>query len=110
MAVEKDIPLVEEELTAEKLISGDRPSVYMFGLVGAQALRQSEVAVFMVDVLGRVQVMPPGAIQVLQRPRVSEEDLMSLAEDDAIRVMTAQGDSDEVIMEHLRSRNAVENL
>lgn len=100
---------IEEDLSAEKLTSGDRPSLVTFGMVGAQAIRETQMAVFMVDVLGRVCLMPPTAVQVLHRPRIPEDELDAMSEDDAIRVLTAQGDSDEAIMLYLqrRSLNAV---
>src|SRR4051812_25760147 len=83
---------VDEELEVEKLTSGDRPSILMFGLVGAQAIRSSKMAVFMVDALGRVRIMPTGAVKVLIPPKISDEDLDRLEEDQAIQVKVIEGE------------------
>jgi hypothetical protein len=95
---------VEQELTVEKLTTGDKPSLFMFGMVGAQSIRKTKMAVFMVDVLGRVRIMPPEAVQVLIPPRVSNEDLAQLSEEQAIEVKLAEGASEEEIIEYLRRR------
>ena len=66
---------VEHELSLEKLISGDRASVLALGIFGAEALKRDHVAVFRVDVLGRVHLVPPSLIQAGPPPKVSDEDL-----------------------------------
>jgi len=94
----------EEELTVAKLTTGDRPSLYMLGMVGAQSIRQAKMAVFMVDVLGRVRIMPTEAVKVLLPPKISEEELDALPEDNAIQVKVAEGESEEEILGYLRRR------
>lgn len=96
---------IEEELTIERLVSGDRPSLYMLGMVGAQSIRETKMAVFMVDVLGRVRIMPPEAVEVRIPPKVSDDDLNQLSEDEAIRVKVAEGEDEEEILKYLKRRS-----
>lgn len=64
------------------------------------------MAVFMVDVLGRVHLMPPSSIQVIHKPRVTEEELDAFTEDEAIQILVQQGDSEEEILRYLARRGA----
>lgn len=98
------MPLEDQELTLDRLASGDRPSILALGVSGAESLKRTKMAVFMVDVLGRVQIMAPSAVSVLAPPRVSDEELDSYDEERAINVMVAQNDSEEVILTYLSSR------
>lgn len=95
---------VEQELRFEKLVSGDRPSVLALGIFGAEALKKTQMAVFLVDVLGRVHLAPPEAVKVLMPPRISEDILDSLEEDKALEVLIAQGDTEEQILDYIRGR------
>jgi len=96
--------LIDVEMTVDRLASGDRPSLYYFGMVGAHAIRKDEMAVFMVDSLGRVCLMPPSSIKVLERPRVPDRDLNKLTEEHAIQVLLKQGDSEEEVLQYLLRR------
>lgn len=96
----------ERELLFDKLASGDRPSVLALGLYGAESLRKSGVAVFMVDALGRVQLMPPASVQVVTIPRLTDEELDGYQEDDAVGLMVKQGSSDEEVLEYIKRRKA----
>ena len=96
----------DQELRYEKLVSGDRPSILALGVYGAESIRKSKQAFFVVDVLGRVQILPPSAVQVLAPPKVRESDLDQLSEDQAIAVMTAQEDSEDAIITYLAGRKA----
>ena len=95
---------VDRELTVDRLVTGDRPSIFFMGMVGAHAIRKDSMAVFMVDVLGRVHLMPPTAVKVLASPRVTEQELDALTEDEAIAVLVKQGDSEEEILKYLARR------
>lgn len=94
----------EQELTLDRLASGDRPSILALGVAGAESLKHMGLAVFMVDVLGRVQILPPASVTVRLPARVKDAELDVLEEDEAIRIMTAQGDDDDAIMAYLRRR------
>ncbi len=94
----------EEDLRVEKLISGDRPSIVTLGVNGAHAIRKHGMAVFVADVLGRVHLMSPSAITIVQRPRVSDEDLDNLPEDAAISALLAQGDDEAKVIAYLKRR------
>ena len=103
MADENDQPL-----TFDKLASGDRPSILALGISGAESLKRARMAVFMVDVLGRIQLMPPDAVQVVKPPRVKEEELDEMLEERAIDVMLAQEDGDDEIVAYLKGRRGRE--
>lgn len=92
------------EITVDRLVTGDRPSILYFGMVGAHAIRKDEMAVFMVDALGRVCLMPPEAIHVVTAPRIADTELNSMEEEMAINVLIKQGDNDTQIMEYLTRR------
>jgi len=94
----------DQELTLDKLSAGDRPSILALGVAAAESLKQASLAVFMVDVLGRVQILPPTSVTVKVPARVKDAELDELTEDSAIHIMTAQGDGDDSIMEYLHRR------
>lgn len=96
----------DEELLIEKLIAGDRASVCAAGMVVAHALKLRGVAVLMPDVLGRVYVLPPESIEVKQRPRLDDEKLNSLDEEEALRLLVLQGDDEDSIIEYMKRRRA----
>ena len=96
----------EEELTVERLTTGDRPSLYMLGMVGAQSIRKTQMAVFMVDVFGRVRIMPTESVKVLIKPKIGDPELDVLSEDEAIQVKVAEGESEEEILGYLRRRHS----
>ena len=98
--------MADEILLTDKLCSGDRPSVVAAGMTLAQALRKSRIAVFMVDALGQVVLMPPSSIQVLSKPLVTVSDLDAMNEDEAIALMVTEGRTEEGIMEYLSARSA----
>jgi hypothetical protein len=97
----------DQELTIDKLSAGDRPSILALGVAAAESLKQASIAVFMVDVLGRVQILPPNSITVKIPARVKTAELDSLDEASAINIMTAQGDGDDSIVEYLRHREGL---
>lgn len=96
----------EQELRYERLVSGDRPSILALGVYGAESIKKTRQAVFVVDVLGRVQILPPSAVQILTPAKVKESELDELSEDQAIAVMTAQGDNEDAIIAYLSGRKA----
>ncbi len=95
----------EEELTKDRLCSWDRPSVLMAGMAVATALQKVDAAVFMVDVLGRVQLMSPGSIQVLHRPRLRDAELDLYSEEQAIQWMVLEGRKDGEMRDYLAGRD-----
>jgi hypothetical protein len=99
----------EQLLTFDKLASGDRPSILALGVSGAESLKKTRIAVFAVDVLGRIQLLPPAAVQLLVPPRVKDDELDAMEEGRAIEVMLAQGDGEDVVITYLKARGAKEN-
>lgn len=97
-----------EDLRVERLISGDRPSILALGINGATMLKASHIVVFMVDVLGRVHLMPPASIQVLARPCVSDEDLNKLPEEAAIQALIQEEAAESKIIDYLKRRSSAE--
>lgn len=100
---------IEEELTIDKVASGDRPSLFVLGLAASQALKQTKCAVLMVDMLGRVRLMPTDSIKVVSTPRIDDSDLHHLSEDDAINILILQGDSEDQILSYLYRRKSIKN-
>ena len=96
----------EEDLILDKLVSGDRPSIYATGITAAAALKASGVAVFMTDVLGRVHLVPATAVVITFKPRLSDEELATFGETEAIELLTKQGTPETEIVEYLRRRDA----
>lgn len=95
-----------QELRVESLFSGDRPSIYALGIFGAESLKRAKMAVFMIDVLGRVVIMPPDAVKILRSPRVADVELDGMSEEDAINLMLEQGDEEAVVVGYLKGRKA----
>lgn len=91
-------------IQAERLMSGDQPSVMAAGIYAAASIRKLGMVVMMVDVLGRVHTMPPEAIRVLARPRINDDELDLMDEDTAIEVMVKQENSEEEILAYLKRR------
>lgn len=98
------MPTKDEELTADRLMSGDRPSIFIAGMAVAQAMRKSKTVVLMMNVLGKVVLMPPEAIKVLAQPRVSDAELNDLGEDEALQVMLQEGRPENEMVEYLKRR------
>lgn len=93
-----------EELTLSKLQAKDRPSIYALGLLATKALEMHGIVVFAVDVLNRVQLMPSTAVQLKNKPRIENEILDTLEPEIAIKIMLAQGDSEDAIMSYISYR------
>ena len=98
----------KEPLNMDRLLSGDKPSIITLGAFGAQALRQHKIAVFALDVLGRVHILPPTAVHVLAPPRVPDHELDEMTEGEAIDIMSSQSDPEEVILKYLAERKGRE--
>ena len=98
--------MAEEVLLIDRLCSGDHPSVMAAGMTLAQALRKGKVAVFMVDALGQVVLMPPASVEIKGSPLVTDQDLDAMPEDEAISMMVSEGREEPAIMAYLSSRSA----
>ena len=100
------MPEQEEDLVLDKLVSGDRPSLYAAGMVAAQSLKEVGIAVFMLDVLGRVHLVPPQFVEVARKPRLKDDELHELAEDEAMALLIKQQDSEDSILAYMARRAA----
>jgi hypothetical protein len=94
----------EVVLKLDQLLSGDRPSLLVMGMVVSQALKKHGVAVISSNALGDVVVLPPEAAPLLAKPLVKDEDLDRLSEDEAITIMASEGREDADILEYLAKR------
>lgn len=101
-----DLEKIEEELMLDKVSSGDRPSILALGLAASQSLKLMKVAVLMVDARGRVRLMPIESVSVLKPPRIEDNELNEMEEEEAIETLVAQGDSEQTILEYLTRRKA----
>lgn len=97
--------LREEALLLSKAVTGDRPSLYALGMVASKAMERNQVAVLMTDVRGVVHLLPPSAVQVLARPRVPDEDLDQLEEEEALRIIDAEGRTEDEAISYLKARD-----
>lgn len=94
----------EEELTVDKLSSGDKPSIYTAGLIVSHALKLSKTVTLGVDVLGRVVVVPPSYVTLNTPLYLSDESLDSFSEERAIDLMLQEKRSDEDMVGYLSRR------
>lgn len=97
----------EEELVVDKLCSGDRPSVYVAGMVVAQGLKVSKTITLGVDVLGRVVVVPHQNVTLKSPIYLSDEFLNELDEDMAIELMVKEDRKEDDIMSYLSRRKGI---
>lgn len=95
-----------EDLVLDKLVSGDRPSLYAAGMVAAQALKATGVAVLMTDVLGRVHLLPSAFVELKKKPRLSDDELAAFTEEEAISLLLKQGEDEESILRYMQRRSA----
>lgn len=99
-----------EELIVDRLCSGDRPSVYVAGMVIAHALKTSKTVTLAVDVLGRVVVVPPSQVELKSRILVGDDVLDELGEDDAIGLMLREERTEDEILAYLGRRSGRDNV
>lgn len=97
----------EEVLLVHRLCSGDRPSVFTAGLLVSEALKKTKTVVISYDALGRVILLPPEAIRVTSPPRIKNEDLDTLEEEQALAIMVDESRTDAEMMEYLKHRQGV---
>jgi|SRR6267154_1955503 len=97
---------IEEDLLLDKVSSGDRPSLLALGMAAGQSLKMTKMAVLMVDVKGRVRLMPLDSVKVLHQPRLDDAELHEMEEEEAIEALVAQGDPEQTILEYMSRRKA----
>lgn len=95
-----------EDLIIDKLASCDRPSLYAAGMVAAQALKTSGIAVLMLDVLGRVHLMPAEFVDIKRKPKLSDAELNMFSEDEAISLLIKQEEEEDAIIQYMQRRSA----
>ena len=70
----------------------------------ARSIEKFGMAIIMPNALGHVVALPPQAVSILAKPRVKDEDLDKLGEDEAIVLMAQEERSDEDILTYLTRR------
>lgn len=93
-----------EDLLANKLCSGDRPSVISAGTAVAFSIRSSGKAFFMTDALGRVVLLSLDSVKVLHPPLIKDDELDTLTDDTVISIMSVEGRSEDEIIEYFQRR------
>lgn len=93
-----------EDLLFDRLVTGDRPSLYAVGMVAAQALKETGIAVFMTDALGRVHCLPKSFIEIKRGPRLSDDELDAFSEDEALTLLLRQEEKEEEIIKYMKRR------
>jgi hypothetical protein len=96
----------DQVLTVDQLLSGDRPSLLVMGMVVARSIEKFGMAVIMPNALGKVVAMPLNAVTVLAKPLVKDEDLDQLSEEEAIALMAEEKRVDEDILAYLTKRSS----
>ncbi len=99
---------VSEVLVMDKLCSGDRPSIFIAGMLVAHALKKGNLAVITTDILGRVIVLPPAAVKLSGPVLLSDKDLDGFEEDVAIGIMTTEGRNEDDILSYIKRRHSRE--
>jgi hypothetical protein len=74
------------------------------GMAVAGSLTVDKVSVLAVDALGRVVVIRPTDYKILSIPRVSDNDLDQLTEDESIAVMVKEGREELEMLSYLGRR------
>lgn len=95
----------EEPLYLAKAVAGDRPSLYALGMVAARSLEMYGVAVFSTDAAGVVHLLPPTAVNILEKPLVPDFRLDEMPEEEAIRFMLQEGRAEAQVVEYLKGRD-----
>ena len=94
----------DQVLKMDQLLSGDRPSLMVMGMVVARSLEKFGMAVILSNALGNIVALPPSAVSVLAKPLVKDEDLNHLPEEEAIALMVKEKRNDDGILEYLSRR------
>lgn len=63
----------------------------------------------MLDVLGRVHLVPPQFVEVLRKPRLSDDELNALDENEALGLLVKQGEDEESIIAYVRRRSEAQS-
>ena len=95
----------EEVLLADRLCSGDKPSICAVGMVVAQALKKSKLVTLAVNPLGEVVVVSPDAVTLKPGPMMGDGYYHNLDEEQAIHLLMLEGVSEEGIVEYLKRRD-----
>jgi hypothetical protein len=102
-------PIKEEILLVDKLCSGDRPSIYVAGMLVAHALQKGKFAVFTQNVLGEVVMLPSSIVKVSHPVALLvDEALDKYAEDEALTLMIKEGRHEDDILAYIERRRSRE--
>jgi len=66
----------------------------------------SGTAVLMLDVLGRVHLMPAAFVEVKRKPKLSDEVLNMFSEEEALSLLLKQEEEEDAIVQYMQRRSA----
>ena len=99
--------MTQEYLSVEKLSMGDKPSIYIAGMLVANALKVSKYAVLTQNALGQVVLLSPSVVSPsTPTPLVGDEVLDTLKEEDALALMVREGRNEDDILAYVTRRRA----
>lgn len=84
-----------------ELAAGDQPSLFTLAAIATRALEKTGKVLLATDVLGRVHLLPAPECEL---PKLADEDLDPLPEEEAIRALVVQGESEDSIVAYLTRR------
>lgn len=95
---------MDEPMRVDKLRDGDQMAIIALGITCSQMFKKMDVVVLATDVLGLVHVLPPDSVKLLKPPAVTDNDLDTVSETEAINALLRQGETEERIITYLKSR------
>jgi hypothetical protein len=96
----------EEKLEADRLCTGDKPSIYAAGMLMAHAFKKSKVVAFTQNVLGQVVMLHPSVVHLDQLVLLPDEDLDQFEEDVALALMVKEGRNENDILSYVERRKS----
>lgn len=98
--------MADEPMRVERLRDGDQMAIVALGIACSQMFKKMDMVVLATDALGLVHILPPDSVKLLKPPAVTDADLDSVSEDEAIQALVRQGEDEDRIITYLKSRSA----
>jgi hypothetical protein len=96
----------EETLLADRLCTGDKPSIITAGMLVAHALKKGKFAVLTQNVLGQIVILPPDVVKLPGPILLPDEALDEFEEDEALTLAIKEGRNEDDILAYLERRRA----
>jgi hypothetical protein len=98
------MPSEEQALTVANLVTGDRASAYITGLLVANAFKESKIVVLGQNVLGQVVLINPNQVHIEGSVLLPDAVLNGFDEETAMALMVKEGRNEDDIIEYLKRR------